>query len=65
MELSDIIKAAFKKAFPGEDFSFVRVLPDSLKAMGIAEGESKTSIWATHPSLEDRIAALQNLPPCA
>ena len=41
------------------------VLPDSLKAMGIAEGESKTSIWATHPSLEDRIAALQNLPPCA
>ena len=36
------------------------VLPDSLKAMGIAEGK-KTSIWATHPSLEDRIAALQNL----
>ena len=36
------------------------VLPDSLKAMGIAEGK-KTSLWATHPSLEDRIAALQNL----
>ena len=36
-------------------------LPDSLKAMGIAEGR-RTSIWATHPSLEDRIAALQNLP---
>ena len=35
-------------------------LPDSLKAMGIAEGK-RTSIWATHPSLEDRIAALQNL----
>lgn len=34
------------------------VLPDSLKAMGIAEGK-KTSIWSTHPSLEDRIAALQ------
>ena len=37
------------------------VLPDSLKAMGIAEGDGKTSIWATHPSLADRIAALQNL----
>ena len=36
------------------------VLPDSLKAMGIAEG-SKTSIWSTHPSIEDRISALQNL----
>lgn len=39
------------------------VLPDSLKAMGIAEGDDKTSIWATHPSLTDRINALQNLPP--
>ncbi len=37
------------------------VLPDSLKAMGIAEGKRKTSIWATHPSLADRIEALQNL----
>ena len=36
------------------------VLPDSLKAMGIAEGK-KTSIWSTHPSIEDRIAALQNI----
>ena len=27
MELSDIIRAAFEKAFPGEDFSFVRVVP--------------------------------------
>jgi len=35
-------------------------LPDSLKAMGIAEGK-KTSLWSTHPALEDRIAALQNL----
>ena len=34
------------------------VLPDSLRAMGIAEGR-KTSIWSTHPALEDRIAALQ------
>lgn len=38
------------------------VLPDSIKAFGIA-GESKTSIWSTHPALEDRIAALQNLNP--
>ena len=37
-------------------------LPDSLKAMGIAEGK-KTSIWSTHPSLEDRIAALENWRP--
>ena len=34
------------------------VLPNSLKAMGIAEGKKSTSIWATHPSLEDRIDAL-------
>ena len=33
------------------------VLPDSLKAMGIA-GKRGTSIWSTHPSLEDRIEAL-------
>ncbi|HCG20499.1 MAG TPA: protease HtpX [Verrucomicrobia bacterium] len=42
------------------------VLPDSLKAMGIAEGDRKTSVWATHPSLSARIAALrelQNNPP--
>jgi len=38
-------------------------LPDSLKAMGIAEGK-KTSIWSTHPAPEDRIAALQNLTFC-
>ena len=37
-------------------------LPDSLKAMGITEG-SRTSLWSTHPALDDRIAALQNLPP--
>jgi heat shock protein HtpX len=36
------------------------VLPDSIKAMGIVEGK-KTSIWSTHPSLDDRIEALQNL----
>jgi len=36
------------------------VLPDSLKAMGISGG-GKTSIWSTHPSLEDRIAALRSL----
>ncbi len=36
------------------------VLPDSLRAMGIAEGK-KTSIWSTHPSIEDRINALQSL----
>ena len=34
-------------------------LPDSLKAMGIAEGK-RTSIWSTHPSLGDRIAALES-----
>ena len=27
MELSDIVKAAFEKAYPGEDFGGVRVLP--------------------------------------
>lgn len=36
------------------------ILPDSLKAMGIAEGK-RTSLWSTHPSLDDRIQALQNL----
>ena len=37
------------------------VLPDSLKAMGIAEGRDKTSLWATHPSLSARISALESL----
>src|SRR5574344_2103407 len=37
------------------------VLPDSLKAMGIAEGKKRTSLWATHPSLFDRSAALRAL----
>ena len=37
------------------------VLPDSIKAFGIAG--SKTSIFASHPSIEDRITALRNLPP--
>lgn len=36
------------------------VLPDSLKAMGIS-GRSMRSLLSTHPSLEDRIAALQRL----
>lgn len=41
------------------------VLPDSIKAFGIA-GKRKTSLFATHPSLEDRIEALMNMPPpCA
>lgn len=37
------------------------VLPDSLKAFGIASGKSHVSLFATHPSLEARIEALQNL----
>lgn len=36
------------------------VLPDSLKAMGIS-GKNMRSLLSTHPSLEDRIAALQGL----
>ncbi len=35
------------------------VLPDSLKAMGIS-GKNADSIFSTHPSLENRIAALRN-----
>ena len=35
------------------------VLPDSLAALGI--GGKSASLFATHPSLEDRIAALENL----
>lgn len=38
------------------------VLPDSLKAFGIASKRS-SSIFSTHPSLEDRIDALQNMLP--
>ena len=37
------------------------VLPDSLSALAISGKHA--SLFATHPSLEDRIAALQNLPP--
>lgn len=36
------------------------VLPGSLQAMGIADGR-RTSVFSTHPSLDDRIEALQNL----
>lgn len=36
------------------------VLPDSLKAMGIS-GNSMKALFSTHPSLEDRIEALQKL----
>lgn len=35
------------------------ILPDSIKAMGIAGKHA--SLFATHPSLEDRIAALERL----
>ena len=35
-------------------------LPQSLRAFGIG-GKSSTSIWATHPAIEDRVAALENL----
>ena len=38
------------------------VLPDSLKAFGVAS--SKTSVWSTHPAIEDRIAALENMTVC-
>ena len=37
------------------------ILPDSIKAFGIAGG--KTSLFASHPSMDDRINALMNLPP--
>ena len=33
---------------------------EELRAVGVADG-SKTSVWSTHPSLDDRIRALQNL----
>ncbi|MBO7688205.1 MAG: M48 family metalloprotease, partial [Kiritimatiellae bacterium] len=35
------------------------ILPDSLKAMGI--GGKHVSLFATHPSIEDRVAALERL----
>ena len=37
------------------------VLPDSLRAFGISGKHA--SLFASHPSLEDRIDALMNLPP--
>jgi heat shock protein HtpX len=36
------------------------VLPDSLKALGVA-GKRTTSVFSTHPALEDRIAALERM----
>ena len=35
------------------------VLPDSIKAFGIASPKRKESLFATHPALERRIAALE------
>lgn len=37
------------------------ILPDSIKAFGIASPR-KVSLWATHPALESRIEALQRIP---
>ncbi|MCR5750863.1 MAG: protease HtpX [Kiritimatiellae bacterium] len=37
------------------------VLPDSLRAMGISSAKKTSSIWSTHPSLDDRIAALEKV----
>ena len=37
------------------------ILPDSIKAFGIASPR-KVSLWATHPALESRIDALQRIP---
>ena len=37
------------------------VLPDSIKAFGIASVKRKESLFATHPALERRIEALQEL----
>ena len=39
------------------------VLPESIKAFGISGQKTKTSIFATHPSMDDRIDALMNLRP--
>ena len=36
------------------------VLPQSLCAFGIG-GKSSTSLWATHPSIQDRVAALERI----
>ena len=36
-------------------------LPKSLQAFGIGGKSSKTSLFATHPSIEDRVAALETL----
>jgi len=37
------------------------VLPNSIRAFGIASPKRKESLFATHPALENRIEALQNL----
>jgi len=37
------------------------ILPDSIRAFGIASPKRKESVFATHPALERRIEALQNL----
>ena len=37
------------------------VLPESLRAMGISGAKKTSSIWSTHPSLDDRIAALEKI----
>ena len=38
-------------------------LPDSMKAFGIAAPKALANLFASHPPLEDRIRALENLPP--
>ena len=36
-------------------------LPKAMNSFGIRESDEKTSIWATHPSIESRIAALRKM----
>ena len=38
-------------------------LPDSMKAFGISAPKALMNLFASHPPLEDRIRALENLPP--
>ena len=36
-------------------------LPEAMNSFGIRENDEKTSIWATHPSIDSRIAALRKM----
>ena len=69
MELSEIVKGAFEKAFPGEDFGFVRVVPATDAKFGDYQCNDALKfakkLKMNPREVGTKIAAALNAPVCA